>query len=87
MFICTLITRGHNIDHNSDSIVILITVVVVIIVFEVVNTSREFNIIRKSIPFVHYSMTEEMTSLFTNVRRLGEVESADCCVIWSKSPS
>ena len=62
----------------------LVTNVVVIIVFEVVHTCGEFNIIRKSIPCIHNSMTEKVTSLLTDESRLSEVESGGCRVIWSE---
>ena len=58
---------------------------VVIIVFKVINTCREFHVARKRIPLVHYSMTEEMTSLLTDVSRLGEIKSGYCHVVWSQS--
>ena len=65
-------------------VVIISTYVVVIIVLEIINTCRELHVAWKSIPFVHYSMTEEVTSLLTNVSRLGEVKSGYCNVIWSQ---
>ena len=58
---------------------------VVIIVLEIVNTSREFHITWESIPLIHYSMTEKVASWFTNVCRLGEVESGYYSIIWSQS--
>ena len=65
--------------------VIFITNKAVIIVLEIVDTSREFHVTRKSVPFIYYSMTEEVTSRFTYVCRLGEVESGYNIVIWSQS--
>ena len=58
---------------------------VVIIVLEIVNTSRELHITWESIPLIHYSMTEKVASWFTNVCRLGEVESRYYSIIWSQS--
>ena len=49
------------------------------------NTCRELHVTWKSIPLVHYSMTEEVTSLLTDVSRLGEIKSGYCHIVWSQS--
>ena len=86
LFICIIITRGHNNDHNSDILMsYLVTCVIVIIVLEIVNTCRKLHITRKRIPLVHYSMTKEFTSWFTVVSRLCKVESGYGHVTWSQS--
>ena len=58
---------------------------VVIIVFEIVHTGGKFHVTWKRIPLVDYSMTEKVASWFTNVCRLGEVESGYYSIIWSQS--